>query len=64
MIRTVAGLLDSLKHREVELIAQSGIQHAPTMRSGLFWAQDLNDLIFDNLCRTTRSERDKCQLLL
>jgi hypothetical protein len=31
MIRTVAGLLDSLKQREVELIAQSGIRHAPTI---------------------------------
>ena len=31
MIRTVAGLLDSLKQREVELIAQSGIKHAPTI---------------------------------
>lgn len=28
MIRTVAGLLDSLKQREMELIAQSGIRHA------------------------------------
>lgn len=31
MIRTVAGLLDSLKQREMELIAQSGIRHAPTI---------------------------------
>ena len=31
MIRTVAGLLDSLKQREMELIEQSGIRHAPTI---------------------------------
>lgn len=31
MIRTVAGLLDSLKHREMEMIARSGIHHAPTI---------------------------------
>jgi hypothetical protein len=31
MIRTVAGLLDSLKHREMEIIARSGIRHAPTI---------------------------------
>ena len=31
MICTVAGLLDSLKQREMELIAHSGIRHAPTI---------------------------------
>jgi hypothetical protein len=39
MIRTVAGLLDSLKQREVELIVQSGIRHAPTIGQKLITEQ-------------------------